>query len=56
MNTEIPTNLTLSKLLSHLQSSPIDWEGMGWVLRFYFPTPKSPGKPVREVPVVGSFL
>lgn len=57
-NTELPTNLTVSILLSHLQSSSTDWEGRGWVLRFYFPTPKSPGKPERKVtgPVVGSFL
>lgn len=57
-NTELPTNLTVSILLSHLQSSATDWEGRGWVLRFYFPTPKSPAKPERKVtgPVVGSFL
>lgn len=56
MNTELPTDLTLSVLVSHFQSSSIDWERRGWVLRVYFPTPKFPGKPERKDPAVDSFF
>lgn len=56
VDTGLPTDLTLSLLLSHFQSH-IDCEGRDWGLGFQFQTLESPSKCDRKVPVsvVGTF-